>query len=284
MVPSVFPDPGCTTLCQVLRDSITQGLTNRYLLVTYTNSDLRAITWQTPSGTDAAVITTKKMPAFQQSAGDANGSNGPMQIRPGRLGIRIRNVQTPTSTQGFIRVLNTTQSMNVVWGGQVTQPIFTDPVTGISVYPTGDNSNNTTMNNAAAKQVADAMSTDPNVRTITAYDLLEERQFTILPCSESYHLYDPYFQSFQGTPNEYQRTMPDLLNAVELKSAMGQIIIEIPSTATINLSYTIMSDDVVRFPANSALSYLHKTPSQWSQAGFAAQVAAARGGNGAMVR
>ena len=284
MVPSVFPDPGCTTLCQVLRDSLTQGTAGKYLVVCYTNSDLRGYTYDMPTGTNTAIITTKKMPAFQQSGGDANGSNGPMQIRPGRLGIRIRNVQTPTTTQGFIRVLNTTQQMSITWGGQVSQPIFTDPVTGISVYPVGDGSNNTVMNNAAAVAIRDAMNTDPNVRTITAYDLLEERQFTVLPCSESYHLYDQYYQSFQGTPNDYQKTMPDLLNAIEQKSAMGCVIIEIPSTATINLSYTIMSDDVVRFPANSALSYLHKTPSQWSQAGFAAQVAAARGSNGAMVR
>jgi hypothetical protein len=145
------------------------------------------------------------------------------------------------------------------------------------------NATHTQLDEAAQLQIQAAMKTDPNVRTITAYDLLEERQYTILPTSESYHLYDEYRQATRATTSSTQTELKLALNASEAKAAMGVLIIEIPTNAAINgvvINYTIMSDDVVRFAANSTLAYLHKTPAHWSSQAFGASVAAARGMDG----
>jgi hypothetical protein len=204
----------------------------------------------------------KSMPQFNNtSISSPTTTTLPNAIRPGRLGIRIRNVATPTATNGIIRVLNTSQTFNGTWTANAS------PATSILI------------DEAAQLQIQATMKTDPNVRTITAYDLLEERQFTILPCSESYHIYDEYRQATLETSSSTQIGLAAALNNAEAKAAMGCVIIEVPNNATANavvLSYTIMSDDVVRFAANSTLAYLHKTPAHWSSQSFGASVSGAR--------
>lgn len=229
------------------------------MIVCYTPSDLRGVTYnfQAAANSDCTLL---QLPAFSSTTAVATVTNQPSHVRPGRLGVRLRNVHTPTATNGFIRVLNTTQQVDAAWEISATPRLQ--------------------INADAQNQIRMMMDTDPNVRTITSYDLLEERQFNLLPCSESYHLYDVYRQGTLANPNNSQQFFTASMNASETKASMGVLIIEIPSISAIQLSYTIMSDDVVRFPANSTLSYLHKTPSQWSQEGFASQVAHARGLDG----
>ena len=284
MVPSVFPDPGCTTLCQVLRGTQNNHATeDKYIMVCYTPSDLRGVVWrmaaaQAVNNADCQLL---QVPAFSSATAAATATNQPSHIRPGRLGIRIRNTSTPTATSGFIRVLNTSQQVIV----RKQKPGVIDLVTGVITPPVnvGWEINGTPalqLNPDAQNQIKAIMDTDPNVRTITSYDLLEERQFSCLPTSESYHIYDDYRQGVLQNPNAYQSLHSGTLNTSETKAAMAVLIIQIPSASTIQLNFTVMTDDVVRFPANSTLSYLHKNPSQWSQEGFASQVAHARGLDG----
>jgi len=230
-------------------------------MIMYTASDVRAIEWS-HTGADAT-ITGHQMQAFTSGLATATASNQPTSIRPGRIGIRIRNTSTPTSTQGWIRVLNTSQTVNAAY--------VTDVATG-----------NVDIKASTSNQVTSIMESDPNVRTITAYDLLEERQFNCYPTSESYHLYDDYRQSVMLSPNDWQRNVAGCLESSEGKAAMSTIIIMMPpsTTTSMTLSWTLMSDDVVRFPANSTMSYLHKTPMQWSSGVFAANVAQTRSGDG----
>ena len=317
-MPSISPDPGCATLCQVYRglnigppNSGNPVPDNKYIMMFYTASDFRGMIFESSANPSVPThedelryqtwyndhwsvifnapfylplhvlqssityaadlynfllaypsqnipVTPLLLPNFARGGGATPAvTQFPLQIRPGRMGIRLRNVSTPTSTAGSIRVLNTPQTFDM------------------NVYHSGDaNARATNIQTATVTQLETMMSNDPNVRTITCYDLMEERQWTLLPTSDAYHEYDLYKQAWVTvTPDAGQNSQatPQALVQEACKNPkMGTLVIQIPKSAVIDLSYTIMCDDVVRFPAQTTLSYLHKVPWNISQAAHTA--------------
>jgi len=194
-----------------------------YVVCQWTASDISFIFWNDVAPYNVGVF---KLPMLT--------AQSPINIRPLRQSISIRNTTQLVNVSGFVRVMNMPQSYD--WG--------------LSFATT------TTLTAACVADIKALIEGSPLTHTTTAQDLTTGKTWVQYPVStvgyNTWQSYLPY-----GSV-----TLPSAFQTSSQQETLSTIMIQIPATAsgTNLLDIVVRRQDAVRYAANTAISSTARPP------------------------